>query len=386
MRVLLISDGYFPRINGVSTSIETFSRELKALGHAVDLIAPAYPGANDDEPGIMRIRSRYLFFDPEDRMLVRREIHKRIPALRHRGYDIVHIHTPFVAHYAGLKIAADLGAPVVESYHTYFEEYLSHYIPWLPKRWLRYCARRFSRGQCNSVDAVIVPSTPMKKVLERYGVRTPMHLIPTGLDMRQFEAGDGGLFRQRHGIPAERPLLVHAGRLAHEKNIDFLLYVLREVRKTIPDVLLAIAGDGPARFHLESLVAELGLGENTLFTGYLDRGAELLDCYRAGEAFVFASRTETQGLVLLEAMAVGTPVISTAQMGAAEIMAASQGAIVAEDDLSDFSNKVVRLLKDTALRARLSVAARKHIADSWSASAMAARLENLYLSLRNQPQ
>jgi glycosyltransferase involved in cell wall biosynthesis len=160
MRVLMISDVYFPRINGVSTSIQTFRRDLAALGQQVDLLAPAYPARADaDQEDILRIPSRYLFFDPEDRMMSARAIRKKIPELRRRRYDLVHIQTPFVAHYLGLRIARELGVPVVETYHTYFEEYLYHYLPWLPASWLRGAARRFTRSQCNQVDAVVVPST-----------------------------------------------------------------------------------------------------------------------------------------------------------------------------------------------------------------------------------
>ncbi|MBS3959982.1 MAG: glycosyltransferase [Xanthomonadaceae bacterium] len=380
MRVLMISDVYFPRINGVSTSIQTFSRELQQLGHTVDLIAPAYPGQPPDAGAIERIGSHYLFFDPEDRMMRGSEIRRLLPKLRRCGYDLVHIQTPFVAHYAGLRLAAELNVPVLESYHTYFEEYLFHYLPWLPRGPLRAAARSFSRRQCNAVDAVVVPSGPMQGVLRNYGVTAPLHVIPTGLQMHRFAAGDGGRFRRQFGIGQERPLLLHAGRLAHEKNIDFLLRVLQRVAASRSDVLLVIAGDGPARAHLERLSAQLGLQGNTLFVGYLEREGALVDGYRAADAFVFASRTETQGLVLLEAMAAGTPVVSTAHLGTCDILGPGCGALVAVDDVDDFAGKVIRLLDDADLRARLGAEAHDY-AQSWSAAALAGKLEQLYLSL-----
>lgn len=381
MRVLMISDVYFPRINGVSTSIQTFRRDLAALGQQVDLLAPAYPGrVHGDEEEILRMPSRYLFFDPEDRMMSARAIRRQIPELRRRRYDLVHIQTPFVAHYLGLRIARELGVPVVETYHTHFEEYLYHYLPWLPASWLRGAARRFTRSQCNQVDAVVVPSTPVLDALAAYGVATPMQVIPTGLDLDRFQAGDGATFRRRHGIPPDRPVLAHVGRVAHEKNIDFLLHVLQRVRVTLPDVLLMIVGEGPARHHLERLGERLGLGRNLLFVGYLDRERELLDCYRAGDVFVFASRTETQGLVLLESMALGVPVVALAEMGTKDILGPARGALVAEDDIGDFAGKVLRLLQEPDLRAEMSADARAYV-ETWSGPALAQRLLDLYRSL-----
>jgi 1,2-diacylglycerol 3-alpha-glucosyltransferase len=381
MRVLMISDVYFPRINGVSTSIQTFRRDLSALGQQVDLLAPAYPGrVGADEEGILRVPSRYLFFDPEDRMMSAREIRRQIPELRQRRYDLVHIQTPFVAHYLGLRIAREFGVPVVETYHTHFEEYLYHYLPWLPASWLRGAARRFTRGQCNQVDAVVVPSTPVLDTLAAYGVATPIQIIPTGLDLDRFQSGDGARFRRQHGIPPDRPVLAHVGRVAHEKNIDFLLQVLQRVRATIPDVLLMIVGEGPARRHLERLGERLGLRQNLLFVGYLDRERELLDCYRAGDVFVFASRTETQGLVLLESMALGVPVVALAEMGTKDILGPARGALVAEDDTGDFADKVLRLLQAPDLRAELSADALAYV-ETWSGPALAQRLLDLYRSL-----
>ncbi len=382
MRILMISDVYFPRINGVSTSIQTFRQQLQQLNHEVLIVAPDY-GQKSDESDIMRIPSRYLIVDPEDRMMKFREITRLIPVLEKYRFDIIHIHTPFIAHYAGLKIARALALPVIETYHTLFEEYLYHYIRFLPRRLLRFAARQFTKSQCNSVDAVVVPSRPMLDTLLDYGVEARTAIIPTGLQMEKFERGDGDAFRNQHKIPKERPTLVHVGRIAYEKNIDFLLHMLAQVKTTIPNVLMVIAGEGPALKHLQELAKKLSLQENILFVGYLSRDHELMDCYKAGNIFVFSSRTETQGLVLLEAMALGVPVVSTAIMGTKDILDSGKGALVAEDDLSDFSNKVIQLLQNPTLLKQLSEEARAY-AQTWSAAALAEKMQNLYVDVLNQ--
>lgn len=384
MRALMISDVYFPRVNGVSTSIRTFRQELNRLGHEVVLIAPDYGPdhgpAQSDDAHVYRVPARRVIADPEDRIMRRRPLNRLIRELAGQTFDIVHIQTPFVAHYAGVKLARRLGVPCVESYHTLFEEYLYHYVPYLPKAWMRFAARHFTRSQCRAVDRLIVPSGPLRDVLTGYGVSTPMEVIPTGMQMEQFENADGRRFRERFDIPAERPVLVHIGRIAHEKNIDFLIHMLRRVRQQLPQILLIIAGEGPALNHVRALTDRLGLGGNVKFVGYLSRDRDLLDCFRAGDAFVFASRTETQGLVLLEAMALGVPVVSTAFLGTRDILDPGRGALVADDDIVDFSTKVVRLLRDPDLRARLGGDGRRYAAE-WSAASLARRLSGLYAEL-----
>jgi 1,2-diacylglycerol 3-alpha-glucosyltransferase len=377
MKILMISDVYFPRVNGVSTSIQTFRRELDQLGHETHLIAPAYPAEYPIEPGITRIRSSAVPLDPEDRIMSSGDIRALHASLAEQGYDLVHIQTPFVAHYAGVALAARLGVPCVESYHTFFDEYLFHYVPFLPKRWMRAAARRFSRAQGNSVAALVVPSVAMRDALAVYGVTSRMQVIPTGIRLAEFAGGHGGRFRVRFGIAAEHPVMLFVGRVAHEKNIDFLLRATQIALADVPDLLLVIAGEGPAEAHLKRLAHRLGIEKSVRFVGYMDRVVELLDCYRAADVFVFASRTETQGLVLLEAMALGLPVISTAVMGTREIVGARRGALVPEDNEQDFAAAMVRLVGDSALRARLAEDARAY-AKEWHADAMAVKMASLY--------
>ena len=382
MRILMVSDVYFPRVNGVSTSIQAFRQALQAAGHSVTLIAPDYGQTVEDEAGIIRIASRGVIIDPEDRMMRIRHIHRLTAELQAEHYDIIHIHTPFVAHYAGLKLARKLKLPVVATYHTFFEEYLYNYIPWLPKSWLRYVARRFSRTQCADLDALIVPSTAMKQVLENYGITTPMAVLPTGLDLRMFDSGDGAAFRQYHSLAADRPLLLFVGRVAFEKNIGFLLEVVEQLLPSLPDVLLLITGEGPAEKSLHAQVQRSGLEQNVRFMGYLRRDGDLQACYKAADVFVFASRTETQGLVLLEAMACGTPVVSTAVLGTKDVIGAGIGGLVAPENAASFAAQVKRLMIGKTLHAQKAKEARQYAA-TWSHTAQAEKLLAFYQDTLN---
>jgi glycosyltransferase involved in cell wall biosynthesis len=376
-RVLTVSDVYFPRVNGVSTSIETFRQVLTAHDVAMQLVVPRY-GDEVEQAGIVRVGARSIPRDPEDRLLAWGETHRTVLD-QAKDCDLIHVQTPFVAHYAGLKAARRLNKPVLATYHTLFEEYLFHYAPFLPAEWLRGAARRFSRTQCNDLDAVIVPSTAMRDRLTEYGVTVPMHVLPTGIPLSRFAEGDRARFRQRHGIPETQPVVLFVGRVAHEKNIDFLIDAVAEARRTVPELQFLITGEGPAEKALRRQAEALGIAANVQFMGYLDRQRELPDCYAAADAFIFASRTETQGLVLLEAMAMGLPVVALAAMGTKDILGPGLGGIAPEDDVTEFAKAICRLMQDQSLRQQLSVEAREYALE-WADDRMAGRLAALYRS------
>ena len=175
-------------------------------------------------------------------------------------------------------------------------------------------------------------------------------------------------------------MLLYVGRVAYEKNIDFLLRMFVKLRTRRADALFVIAGEGPALPHLIKRTRELGIESQVRFIGYLDRSTELPDCYAAGDAFVFASRTETQGLVLLEAMAQGTPVVSTAELGTRSILTPACGAFVVSEDEEAFAAataEALALRPDDPRRGQL----RAH-AESWASQAMAQRLAAFYDRVR----
>jgi glycosyltransferase involved in cell wall biosynthesis len=379
--VLFISDVYFPRVNGVSTSIRTFRSDLQQCDVETYLVAPQYAAEPAEKDwNVVRVPSAGIPRDPEDRRMRWGDLAKALKAFNRDRIDLVHIHTPFIAHYAGVRLARAAGVPCIATYHTFFEEYLHHYVPVIPRRAGRILARAFTRSQCRDVQALVAPSEPMRDALLQYGVDTPIHIVPTGLPADRFRQGDGLRFRQLAGLQTERPLLLYVGRVAHEKNIGFLVRMYAEVRKRMPEAMFVIAGEGPAQGALRKQVDELGLRDDVKFVGYLDRNTSLLDCYAAADVFVFASRTETQGLVLLEAMAQGAPLVSTAELGAKSILTPGCGALVVRENLDEFPGAVIRVLRDAHLRQGLSQEAREH-AGKWSSLNMASRLAELYGSV-----
>ena len=381
LKILFISDVYFPRINGVSTSIRTFVEQMQVLGHEVHLIAPDYDVLTEDEAWIKRIPARSIYFDPEDKLIKFGEAMKLLPSLEKEQYDIIHVHTPFVAHYLGLKLAAKLNIPCIETYHTFFEDYLHHYLPWMPKGFAKGLARMISKQQCNAVDAIVAPSNPMLEVLRAYGVKATAEVIPTGLQAHSFKEAGGQAFRLKHSIELGRPMLLYVGRVAFEKNIDFLLEMTQKLIEKQPDVLLVVTGEGPAEASLHKLAKTLNIENNVKFIGYLDRATELNACYASADVFVFASKSETQGLVLLEAMAQGTPVVAIAELGTASILIEGKGALIAPDDTWQFSEKVNQLLTYPAHRFELGKQAKIYALDKWTAKLQAQRMIGFYMQM-----
>jgi glycosyltransferase involved in cell wall biosynthesis len=384
MNILFISDVFFPRVNGVSTSINTFATELRALGHQVTLIAPSYTDEDKQEEWIVRVPSHKIYFDPEDRLMNFSKLKVLLPWIRDKHFDIIHIHTPFTAHYVGIHFGKKLDIPVVETYHTFFEDYLHHYLPFIPQFISRKLARTISRRQCNAVDGIVSPSKPMLDVLKQYGIKTPAEVVATGLDESSFASVDGEHFRMSHDIPLAQPMLLFVGRVAHEKNIGFLLEMHVELIKKHPDALLVITGEGPAEESIKHSIEKLGISNKVRMIGYLDRGHELIACYKAADIFVFASKSETQGLVLLEAMAQGTAVVAIAELGTKSILIEGEGVLIAKDDINDFADKVSILLSDAPKRQMIGEKGRQYAQEKWGAGVLAKKVAKFYKSTTNQ--
>jgi 1,2-diacylglycerol 3-alpha-glucosyltransferase len=384
MNILFISDVFFPRVNGVSTSINTFATELRALGHQVTLIAPSYTDEDKHEEWTVRVPSHKIYFDPEDRLMNFGKLKALLPWIRDKHFDVIHIHTPFTAHYVGIHFGKKLDIPVVETYHTFFEDYLHHYLPFIPQFISRKLARTISRRQCNAVDGIVSPSKPMLDVLKQYGIKTPAEVVATGLDDSSFARVDGEHFRMSHDIPLAQPMLLFVGRVAHEKNIGFLLEMHVELIKKHPDALLVITGEGPAEESIKHSIDKLDISNKVRMIGYLDRSHELIACYKAADIFVFASKSETQGLVLLEAMAQGTAVVAIAELGTKSILIEGEGVLIAKDDINDFADKVSVLLSDAPKRQMIGEKGRQYAQEKWAAGVLAKKVAKFYKSTINQ--
>ncbi len=352
MKVAFFTDTYHPQVNGLVTSIATAKEDLARLGHEAEIYAP-YLGPGGDEPGVFRLAGFTYVPQPEYTFVLPWGKGFSLSHLRKRGIQVVHSHAMFGSGLVALYCAWRQKLPLILTYHTLFEDYV-HYVP-LPGRMVRWLNRGFTRWMCQRCDLVLAPTPAIRDVLRSYGFRGRVEVLPTGLDEPVFRRT--GASKADFGVAPGELLLSCAGRVGREKNMDLLVSALHRIAPQAPPFRLVIAGDGPERRRLERLIGKRGLSDRARVLGYLPR-AGVLDLMEASDLFVFPSTTETQGMVVLEAMGRGTPVLGADARGVGWMM--SQGAAAGEarggwlarpDDEDDLARLLLAALRDPEARA-----------------------------------
>jgi glycosyltransferase involved in cell wall biosynthesis len=373
MRIAQFAESYPPVINGAAVAVSLLSEELRRQEHEVQVFAPRYPGHEDPHP-VHRFPSwrwpgqrDYPLAVPFSRQLQSR--------FARGGFDVVHTHSPFALGQTGRRWARRHGIPVVTTYHTLYVEY-SHYARPLPPGPVREYLLALSRRYCNACDAVVVPTEPIRKVLLEYGVKRPVHVIPTGLRLAPPRPRDPEFPRRALGIPESAPVVLYAGRLAREKNLELLFAAFAAAARQVPEARLLVAGSGPVEAHARRLAAETGVGERIAFTGWIAPERMPL-VYAGADLFAFSSLTDTQGLVITEAKAAGLPAVSVDAYGPATVVRDGVDGFLSPNDPGAFAERLVRLLRNPDLRARMSEAAIQG-ARSFSIEATAAAYERVY--------
>lgn len=378
MRVGIFSESYAPVVNGVTVSILTLTRELKKMGHEVTVFAPKYPGHTDVENECIRFPSIRPPGVADYPLAI-----PCIPGLKRKvrdlRLDIIHTHTPFTLGWLGLRLGRSLGIPVISTNHTYYVEY-AHYFPLAPQNVTRSFLVGMMRRYYNRCGGVIVPSTPFSDLLKSYGITRPIYVIPTGNSLEtSSDPAAKARIRSEFGVPAEAMVLIYVGRLAREKNLDLLFDVFARVAKKYPDVWLMMVGDGPSLPECRQMARKTGVEERIVFTGRIPREA-VAPYYSAGDIFAFPSVTETQGLVLGEALQAGLPCVAVNAGGSAEMLRDGEDSLLCSNDLADFGGNIERLLTDPQLMDRLSGNAARS-AERFSPRAMGRSVVEAYRSV-----
>ena len=314
MNIGLFSETYYPEINGVATSVYMLKNELENRGHNVYVFTTTTPGAPEHEHNVFRVPSMPFIFITERRVGLFYQP-KLAHIIKKLSLDIIHTHTEFSLGIFGRIMARELKLPIVHTYHTIYEDY-THYLThfkMLDSR-AKAFARTYSKVCCNTVEQVIVPSEKTKELLMTYSVHKDIAVVPTGIDLNKFDKNqflmeDVNALKQKYNIKPQEKVLLYLGRVSQEKNIEEIIRAMPEYMKTREVVKFVIVGSGPALEKLEHLVKELGLVERFIFTGSQPWDTIGL-FYQLGNVFVSASRSETQGLTYIEAMASGLPVVA----------------------------------------------------------------------------
>jgi 1,2-diacylglycerol 3-alpha-glucosyltransferase len=385
VRIALVTDCYWPRVNGVTVSVQTYRDELIKRGHEVIVLCPEYPpswGKAPREGSVRRFASNASSVSKEDRLIGITAFPAFFRALDRFNPDVIHINTELTANIAARIFASLRGHPILVTSHTDYEDYVCNYIRFVDKRLLRATVRFLMRILYRSADVVITPSRNQQRKLKGYNIHKRFVVIPTGISDAFVPRPEGEVAAYRASLDERFPalrgkrILLFAGRITVEKDTKFLLPVLRRIRARRKDVALLFAGDGPAKVLIEAAAKRQGLADSCAFMGYVDR-SELPLVYASADVFVFPSKTETQGLCTIEAMGTGLPVVAIGEMGSLDVMRGDNGGFMVRNDEEEFTDAVLSLLDDERLRERKSAEAIDW-ARQYRVGTTTERLERLY--------
>lgn len=378
MRIAMFTNNYKPYIGGVPVSIEHLAEALRGRGHTVYIFAPTYEN-QVEEPYVIRYPSFPIKVAgaPVPNVLTGIFIKK----VRELNIDVIHVHHPAIVGNVALSIRKKLGVPVVFTYHTRYEAYL-HYINGLEKveqstGFINWYLHHF----CNQCDLLVAPTPGILDYLQKERMKPPIQVMPTGIPMENFlpEQESVAAIRQQYLGTADY-LTCTVSRLAKEKNLDFqirglscLKRLLKKKGKTFRHMII---GDGPEKKNLMRQIEELGLTENIIFIGNVDN-QEIKNYQAASDAFLFTSKSETQGIVLLEAMAVGNPVVAVEASGVRDVVKDGVNGYLTEEDAYWWAERTRMVLEEVAKREQLSQAARE-TAEMYSEEEVARQAEQYY--------
>lgn len=385
MIIGVFTDCYYPQVNGVVTSIINLESKLKQFGHDVYIIAPAVPDFIDEDAShIIRLFSIPFLKGTEFRLALFFKYTKAYNKVKNINFDIIHTQTEFTMGLFGKHIAKKLGIPIVHTYHTIHEEY-THYISKIGQKQLKRLVKFLSKKYTASFSGIIVPSEKTKKLLESYNIKNKIFIIPNGINIDQFTekiAVEKILALKNKLCLSENSFkIIFVGRISKEKNIDMLVRSIYPLFK-IYNIELIIVGDGPHKIELEDIVEELGVCKNVFFTDQIPNH-DIPIYYKLADLFVSPSKTETQGLTIIEAMASNIPVLVYNDSNIAGIVIEQQTGLLFSDD-KELTEKIEFAIKNKAEIKKYAEKGNTMVKE-FSSKKFAEKIEKLYTEiLRNK--
>lgn len=374
MKIGFFTDSYLPQLDGVASSVSTCVKELESRGHEVYVIAPQFPG-QAKEKNVIRILSIKIHEKPNVRVGLQIPQRSLIHVLR-LDFDIIHGHSGGPITLLGWQIAQLKNVPYIGTYHTMWNRYAHYFLRGIIRpRMLEISSALFG----NLCDVLIAPTEKVKEELVSWGVRKPIHTIPSGINIQRFKNHKKGYLHSKLKIESDKKILLSVGRLNKEKSMDFLIKAFVPVYKKNQDALLVLVGDGDYRSELEKLAEKQGVKERVFFTGPIPN-AEMPQVYADADIFLFASQTETQGMVVIEAMASSLPIVVVKDKAFDQVVINDFNGYIAKKSYKDFSEKLLSILSNDQKYKKFSENSRKH-AEHYSVQRTVDELEKLYQSL-----
>lgn len=375
MRILMMTNTFTPHIGGVARSVEAFTASYRKLGHRVMVVAPEFDNMPSEETDVIRIPAIQNFNGSDFSVVLPAPGFLR-SAVEAFDPDIVHSHHPFLIGSTALRLARQYSLPIVFTHHTMYERY-THYVPGDSETLKRFVVNLSTR-YANLSDRVFAPSESIASVLRRRKVVVPIDVVPTGVSLEVMSRGDGAGFRAVMGIPKDAFVLGHVGRLAPEKNLEFLTDAVVAFLKENPRACFLLVGWGPSETPLRRAFQDAGLADRLFETGVLSHPI-LASAYQAMDLFAFASTSETQGMVLTEANAAGVPVVALDAPGVREVVVDGvNGRLLEDQSVAAFSSAFRWLAEMTPARRRNLRRATKRAAGRVSLEVTAAKALSIY--------
>jgi glycosyltransferase involved in cell wall biosynthesis len=376
MNIVMMTNTYTPHTGGVARSVEWFSEELRRLGHRVLVVAPSFDDMPADERDVVRVPAIQNFNGSDF------SVRLPIPGLLRTAIDefqpeLVHTHHPFLLGETALRIAALRNLPTVFTHHTMYEQY-THYVPGDSPAMQRF-AVRLATEFANLCDHVVAPSESIANVLQQRGVTSDITAIPTGIDTAHFARGTGSAARRKYDIPGDAFVVGHVGRLAPEKNLAFLARSVCRFLQSHPKAHFLLVGDGPSLDEIRKVCNSQNVEKQLHHPDGLLDGQDLVDAYHAMDVFAFASHSETQGMVLAEAMAAGVPVVAVDAPGGREVVCDTiNGRLLPDDDEDEFAAALSWHAERSAQQQDQLIQAARRTAEQFAMSTCAAQLVGVY--------
>jgi 1,2-diacylglycerol 3-alpha-glucosyltransferase len=376
MKIGFFTDSYLPMLDGVSTSVESCARALEEKGHEVYIIAPRYPRYKDKRKNVYRLISIKVVRTPEIRFALQLP-EKSLLQILQIDFDIIHGHSGGGVTFLGLQIARAKNIPYIATYHTLWNRY-AHYMfrgVVIRPRMLEMTSRFFG----NLCDALIAPTKRVKRELTSYNITKPIYVLPNGIRTQDYKNIKPGFLRKKAHIAKGTKVLLYVGRLGEEKSVDFLIRSFQLIHAKDPKTALVLLGTGPDKDKLKDIAKRLDIAQAVYFVGTV-RHSNIPKVYADADLFVFASQTETQGMVILEAFASGVPVVAVKDEAFSGVIEDDKNGYLVEKDRKIFAEKASAILGNQNLSEKFSQYA-KQTAEKYSIEKTVTYLEGEYKKL-----
>jgi len=379
MKIAIFTNNYLPNIYGVTTSIESFRREFEKRGHQVYIFAPKNKDYRDENKNVSRYPSVDIDYKIHFPLPIPHsvEIEKKLKDLE---IDIIHSQHPNLLGSVARRWAEKKNVPLVFTWHTIYDQY-THYAPLVPQKISSRWVINNSVHYANQADAVIIPTNSVKKIIKNWGVENPkIYSVATGVDEDNFQNPNGNLIREKLKISKDKKIILSISRLTEEKNVIFLLKEIGKVLEKNQGWVFVMAGEGYLMDELKKIAKEMKLEERIYFPGLVEKD-DIKNYMDAADVFVYASKSETQGTIITEAMYMGLPIVAIKSLGIGDLIEDGKNGLLADEDENNFSEKTEEILADEKLRRKIGENAGMTAREKFISPVCAKKMLEVYESL-----